>query len=356
MGEGQGEGFSSARLSCVGEIGEPVKLTMDNSLQTITLLAVGDIMLVMGMTPLIRQHGANYPFQYVRPLLTRADIVIGNLEAPFTTHTAPTPYKRAESVKARRDYILRAHPSTAEGLRYAGFTAVGLANNHMMDYQAQGLLDTLATLDRLGIAYCGAGKNLTEARRPAVIERKGLRVALLSYSCILPIGSVATANRMGIAPARGFGAEEAMREDITRARREADFVILSIHWGKQLERYPSSFQRGLGRKLLEWGADAVVGHHPHVLQGIQVEGGKLIAYSLGDFVNSSSRKETAILQMAISRPHQLDSACIIPHVLWQGQPRQAEGRMWRNIIARMRTLSAPWGTQIDAFGNIRLDG
>jgi len=150
----------------------------------VTVLAVGDIMLVLGMTALLRRHGAEYPFRAVRSLLRRADVVIGNLEAPFTTRNTPTPYKRADSVRARRDYILRAEPRFAEGLRYAGFTAVGLANNHTMDYQQGGLYDTLAALEQLGIAHAGAGRNITEARRPAVIERKGLRIALLSYSCI----------------------------------------------------------------------------------------------------------------------------------------------------------------------------
>jgi poly-gamma-glutamate synthesis protein (capsule biosynthesis protein) len=322
--------------------------------QPVTVLAAGDVMLVLGMVPLLRRHGAEYPFREVRPLLSRADVVIANLEAPFTTRNTPTPHKSAKSVKARRDYILRAHPDTAKGLTFAGITAVSLANNHTMDYQRGGLEDTLAILDRLGIAHAGAGRNIVEARRPAVLERKGLRLALLSYSCILPVGSVATATRGGIAPARGFDAEKAMQADIARARRESHFVIVSVHWGDQLARYPNQMQKRLGRLFLEWGADAVIGHHPHVLQGVELHNGRLIAYSLGDFVNLSSRHETAILQIVIDRPHHIDSANLIPLELRLGQPRQADGKTWRQIVRQMRVLSSAWGTRIDEFGGIWL--
>jgi len=145
-----------------------------------------------------------------------------------------------------------------------------------------------------------------------------------------------------------------MREDIARARRESDFVIVSVHWGEQLARYPNQTQQRLGRLFVQWGADAVIGHHPHVLQGIEARQGKVIAYSLGDFVNLSSRRETAILQIAIDRPHRIDSANLIPLELRLGQPRQADGKTWRQIVRQMRVLSAPWGTRIDEFGGIWL--
>lgn len=319
-----------------------------------TVLAVGDIMLVLGMTRLLRQHGAEYPFRKVRTLLSGASVLVGNLEAPFTVRNTPTPYKSAESVRARRDYILRAEPRWAWGLAFAGFDAVGLANNHVMDHQEGGLYDTLRILDRLCIAYAGAGRNIEEARRPAILERQGLRIALLSYSCILPVGSVATPTRAGIAPARGVGAEEKVRQDIEAAHTRADFVLVSIHWGKQLASSPDGAQRRLGRLLIDWGADAVAGHHPHVLQGIEVYRGKVIAYSLGDFINLSSRTETAALQLVVSRSHTIDSAGIIPLRLRSGQLHYATGRTWKRTIARLNQLSSAWGTRLDPFGNILL--
>lgn len=320
----------------------------------VTVMATGDIMLVLGMTRLLRQHGGEYPFRQVRALLSQADLLVGNLEAPFTARNTPTPHKSAESVRARRDYILRADPRWAKALAFAGFDAVGLANNHMMDYQAEGLFDTLRTLEQLGIAYTGAGRSLPDARRPAVLERRGVRVALLSYSCILPLGSVATAARAGIVPARGVGAEEAIRRDLEAAREQSDLVLVSIHWGKQLALFPDKVQRRLGRLLVDWGADAVLGHHPHVLQGMEVYQGKVIAYSLGDFVNLSSRPETAVLQLVVSRPHALDSANVIPLRLRQGQLRTATGAEWKETLSRLRHLSAPWATRFSPFGDILL--
>jgi poly-gamma-glutamate capsule biosynthesis protein CapA/YwtB (metallophosphatase superfamily) len=327
---------------------------MESSAQSVTLIAAGDIMLVLGMVPLLRQYGAEYPFRRVRSLLRQADAVFANLEAPFTARNTPTPYKSAESVRARRDYILRADPDSAIGLQFAGISALSLANNHMMDYQRGGLEDTLAVLGRLGIAHAGAGRNLREARRPAILQRKGLRLAVLSYSCILPVGSVATPTGAGIAPARGLGAEEAMQEDIAAARRASDFVLVSVHWGEQLARHPNRTQKRLGRLCLEWGADAVVGHHPHVLQGIEVHDGRVIAYSLGDFVNLSSRRETAALQLTIDRPHRIAAAKVIPLELRLGQPRVAEGAMRRHIVGQIRLLSALWDTHIHSDGKIRL--
>ncbi len=320
----------------------------------LTVLATGDIMLVLGMTRPLRQHGAEYPFRQVRPLLTRADILVGNLEAPFTARNTPTPHKSAESVRARRDYILRAEPRWAPALAFAGFDAVGLANNHMMDYQAEGLTDTLRTLEQLHIAYAGAGRNIEEARRPALLERRGLRVALWSYSCILPIGSVATATRAGIAPARGVGAEEAVRQSLEAARDQFDLVLVSIHWGKQLALFPDRVQQRLGRLLVEWGADAVLGHHPHVLQGIEVYQGKIIAYSLGDLVNLSSRSETAVLQLVARRAHVIESASVIPLRLRQGQLQYATGAEWKATLSRLHRLSAPWGTRFSPFGEVLL--
>lgn len=320
----------------------------------VTVLAVGDIMLVLGMTRLLRRHGADYPFRQVRPFLARADVLFGNLEAPFTTRNTPTPYKSPASVRARRDYILRADPRWAQALVTAGFDAVGLANNHMMDYREGGLFDTLSTLDRLGIACAGAGRSLGEARRPAIVERKGMRLALLSYSCILPIGSVATRTRAGIAPARGTGTEEMVRADLRAAREQSDLVIVSIHWGKQLALYPDKSQQRLGRSMVEWGADVVVGHHPHVLQGIELYNGKLIAYSLGDFVNLSSRHETAALQIDVRHPHEVVSVSVIPLRLQTGQLLYADRKTWGATLERLRRLCAQWGTRICPFGSIIL--
>lgn len=145
-----------------------------------------------------------------------------------------------------------------------------------------------------------------------------------------------------------------MRADLDSARRQADFVLVSIHWGRQLQQSPDRTQRRLGHLLCDWGADAVIGHHPHVLQGIEVYRGKVIAYSLGDFVNLSSRKETAVLQLAVRRAHETESALVIPMELTQGQVRYATGKGWKTTLAHLNRLSADWGTRIDAFGGISL--
>jgi len=328
-----------------------------SSTHPIVILSVGDIMLVQRMAMLVQSRGANYPFERVRPLFASADVVIGNLEAPFTYRKIPTRSKSPASVRAGRDFILKAAPQSASGLAFAGFHAVSLANNHAMDYGAAGLRETISILDRLGIRHAGAGMTGEAARRPARLTRKGLRITLLSYSDVLPLNWAATADRPGVAPAKGPGAREQMRRGIIAARRDSDFVIVAIHWGEQLAKRPDPTQRELGRLLVDWGADAVLGHHPHVLQGIEVRRGKVIAYSLGNFVSLSrtaEQRETIILRLDVGAPHQISAARAIPVQIRTGQPVALDILSGRGIINRVRSLSLAFGTAIRGDGQILL--
>ena len=197
----------------------------------------------------------------------------------------------------------------------------------------------------------------TAAHRPARLTRKGLRIVLLSYSDVLPRTWAATAGRAGVAPAKGPGARAQMRSDIHAARRTSDVVIVAIHWGEQLARRSSRDQRALGRLLVDWGADVVLGHHPHVLQGIEVRGGKVIAYSLGNFVSLSrttEQRETIILRLEVEAPHRISAARAIPVSIRAGQPVPLDILSGRKIIDRIRSLSLALGTMVRGDGRILL--
>ncbi|MDP2808305.1 MAG: CapA family protein [bacterium] len=246
---------------------------------TVSILAVGDVMTGGSMAPWVNDSGPDYPFAHTRDLIRQADIAICNLEAPYGTKGQPF----------KKKFTFLVPPKFAAGIKDAGFDVVAMANNHMMDYGPEPLKVTLALLDSLGLAHSGAGMNLAEARRPAVIERNGVKTAFLSYSRVFPVQFWATAKKAGTAPAY----ENQIKEDIQRSKELADIVVVSFHWGAELMDTPKQYQKDLAHLCIDSGADLVLGHHPHILQGLELYKGKLIAYSLGNFAfGSRSRKCT----------------------------------------------------------------
>ena len=237
----------------------------------LTLAAVGDIAFNGGYDEIAGTERANSIFANVREQL-QADLLIGNLEAVLIADRPRNPPWR---------FCMRGAPAFAEILARSGFKVLSLAGNHTMDYGWDAVAETVAACTRVGILTPGVGKNETEARQPALLKIKGKKVAVLSY-CSIHVGIhlYATADKPGVAPGR----EEAVVEDVRKAKVENDIVIVCLHWGDEYVRYPKPAQRDLAKKALEAGADAVLGHHPHVLQGMERAGNGFIAYSLGNFV------------------------------------------------------------------------
>ena len=226
-------------------------------------------MLARDLVTLMDSYGAIYPFEHVAPMLADADITVGNLEGTFTERGTP----------ADKKYVFRTPPRDAAGLALAGIDVVSLANNHALDYGPEGLRDTIATLDAVGIAHSGAGENDAEARRPATLEVRGLRLAFLSYAAT-PDAVAAAPGVDGVA----WGTVDTISEDVRRAAEQADVVVVSLHAGNEYADEPSDTQRLLAQAALDAGATVVLGHHPHVLQRWELRGPSFVAYSLGNFV------------------------------------------------------------------------
>ncbi len=239
---------------------------------------------------------------HVASTLRQADIGFCQLERTLSTRTGPVDDQRAHS---------RVSPNMVTALTSAGFDVVSFASNHAMDAGPDAFLDTIDLLKRNNLAVTGAGRNLTEARVPAIIERKGTRVAFLAYCSVMRPGYEATAERPGVVPlrARTFYQPiewqpatpsdtvsfpemedlEAMEEDIRRVRPVADVVVVSHHWGIHFQHATiAMYQRWAGHAAINAGADIVLGHHPHILKGIEIYRGKVIIYSLGDFALDDS--------------------------------------------------------------------
>ena len=211
------------------------------------------------------------PLDGMRPLLAADDVNVVNLETAVGSQGAAQD----------KQYTFHSPPALVYRLHEAGVTVVNLANNHSLDFGPAGLMETISYARDAGLQVVGAGANAAEAYDPAILATPGGTVAVLGISQVVPAGWAAGSNHPGVASAYDMAATT---NAVRSARARADHVVVMIHAGIELDECPSSLQRQLAHALLDAGADAVVGGHPHVLQGMETGSGKLIDYSMGNFV------------------------------------------------------------------------
>ncbi len=287
----------------------------------VSIAFVGDILLDDGPGKFIKRGGN--PFAPFASILDAADIRVGNLECVIATTGSPEPGKL---------WTFRAHPRTLPLLK-RHFDAVSLANNHSGDYGPQAFSEMLGLLARHGIPYFGGGADLARAHAPLLIERHGLRIALLGYNEFLPRHFEADTDRPGIA----WSEDEQVRLDIIEARRRyrADLVIPFINWGWENEPQASARQRQLARLMIDAGADAVVGTHPHVTQNVEYYQGRPIIYSLGNFVfdgyTETSNNTGWLLRLELDRQGVRRWRTFVARIDRQGTPHPAPvpGQCWQ---------------------------
>lgn len=248
-----------------------------------------------------------------------------------------------------KKFTLRAAPIAAQALKKAGIRVVTLANNHSMDFGPLALRDTLTALNENDILSTGAGMDLADARSPAFLKVKGRTIAFLAYSLTFPLEFFASAGRPGTAP--GYG--DFVRSDIEKARRSADLVVVSFHWGAELMTAAKDYQIELGCNAIDWGADLVLGHHPHVLQELQVYQGRLIAYSLGNFVfgSESNRTNDGMILLLTFQGKSLSRVEVVPldvnNYRVKYRPRVLRGKPAREVLQSINTASERFGTKLD---------
>ena len=226
-------------------------------MRSITLMAVGDISL--------KTLGDKPPFDLIKPAFAGKDVLFGNLETALTTRGTP----------AEKAVVLYTLPDKVLHLKEAGFDVLNVANNHILDMGAEGLRETLKVLKEHGLHFIGV--RTSEFDQPyVVIEIDEKKLGFLGY-CEGGGGDP----KEGIYINKINGVDIVV--DIESLRSKCDFVIVSLHWGIEKVFYPSPKQVALARRLIDAGATVVLGHHPHVIQGIEMYKGGLIAYSLGNF-------------------------------------------------------------------------
>jgi hypothetical protein len=275
----------------------------------LVLAAVGDVNLGDGPGRMIDRLGADHPWKSVGPTLAAADLALANLECAISVRGRPQP----------KEYVFRGRPSSLRAMRrVGGIDVVNLANNHVGDFGDRALLDTLRHARAAGMTPVGAGATEAAAYRPQVVERLGLRIAFVGFSTVLPYAFRA----VGRNPGTAWGHPLRIRAAVRRARRSADVVVVTFHWGIERSRTESANQRLLAGIALDAGATAVIGAHPHVLQPIRRPPGKLVAYSLGNFVFSAASPGTAstgILRVRLTR-RGVTGARLLPAVIRGGRP------------------------------------
>jgi hypothetical protein len=200
-----------------------------------------------------------------------ADIVIANLEGPLTD--------RGTTVRGK--CTIRGAPGWAQVLKNAGIQIVSLGNNHMMDYGPDGLFKTIDALDAAGVHYLGAGRNRQAACAPLYLKTADVKIGVLARTSVIVSSSCyATEFEPGVA----FLDSGETRRAISTLRKNVDLLVVLLHWGIEEHFYPAPRQRELARMFVAAGADLIIGHHPHVLQGLERMGQSIVAYSLGNFV------------------------------------------------------------------------
>lgn len=283
--------------------------------EPLRLVFVGDIMLDDGPGRVVAE--GRDPFAPFAAILADADYRIGNLECPIAT---------TGQALENKIYSFRAHPRVLSVLK-GRFDALAVANNHSGDYGQTAFLETLNHLDQAGIASFGGGRNLAEAHRPLWIEKHGLSIAVLAYNEFKPRSFAAGPHWPGIA----WSEDSLVVADIRAARAAgADLVIPFMHWGWEREPEPSERQRALARLMIDAGAAAVVGGHPHVTQGSEIYRGKPIIYSLGNFVFDGFELPAAkigwLLRMTVDRGGVTGWDIVEARIDEEGTPHPAPSR------------------------------
>lgn len=297
----------------------------------VSFCAVGDILLDRGTRSMIRQHGVDHPLAEVKEFLTGFDLAYANLESPVSARGRST----------GKLYCFRGDTNFFAGVVKAGFDVISIANNHTVDWGQTAFSDTRDIIERHGLLPVGYGA--ASEVNPAIVEKNGLRFAFFA-SVGLPLrGVVWPLGLSGPCQADIATLASAIRD----IRPEVDFIIAGMHWGEEYKYRPMTDNVSWAHKLIDAGADLVVGSHPHILQSIEFYKGRLILYSLGNFVYDQHKiyqRQSGIFA-CVFRKGAIDSAAFIPVYLNEFRPGLVKGNEFDSIAARMAEISRDYRTR-----------
>jgi poly-gamma-glutamate synthesis protein (capsule biosynthesis protein) len=308
--------------------------THENS--PVEFAAVGDV--TLGDHPLCVGFGAYsrfrsrppiYPFQHALAELQSADVLFGNLECPFSDP--------ALSDGSWASMQMRGDPRHVEGVRAAGFRVMNLANNHSMHHGRQPFLETVRLLEAHGIAPCGVSSSDHRVGTLQIVHVKGIAIGFLGYS-------LRPRQHFDYNPLYTEGDSAGIMRDVRDAKTRADVVVVSLHWGEEFVDRPSAADVRLARAIIDAGAHLIVGHHPHVVRGIETYRHGIIVYSLGNFVGDMAweprLRETFIFKCRIGRSGVSAPAFTPVWINDQYQPEVLTGTRATVLERRIQNLSA----------------
>ncbi|MDI1322104.1 MAG: CapA family protein [Algoriphagus sp.] len=313
----------------------------------LTIGFAGDVMLGRTLDRIISERGYRYPWGDVLPLMRKTDLNIINLETALT-HSEDQVFKT---------FNFKATPYKVQTLIEAKVTVANLANNHVLDFDQAGLIETLETLDNAGIKYVGAGLTLADAEAPVILLKNGIRIGVLGITDNEPTW------KAGIEPGTNYidiGNENDRNRillSIGNLRKETDIVIVSIHWGPNMVEEPFPEFIRFAHEMIDHGANLIHGHSAHIFQGMEKYKSGLIMYDTGDFVDDyvvepELRNDLSAFFVLTADKTGLVSLSLIPVRIVDYQATLAEKADFNRVIARMQKLSADFDTSIDDKGNI----
>lgn len=317
---------------------EEIELTAD-------ICFMGDVMMDSYIKDYIDDYGIDYPLSKVSHILKAADVSVINLETSVSTRG---------KTKKPKGYGFRSHPDTLGGLKNAGIDLVSLGNNHVFDFGEEAFYDTLENLNKYGIEYAGAGRNIREAERLVIIEKNGIKLGFAACNMIIPWeGWSASDNSPGTASVLK-GNYNRILNNINEYKKECDVLSILVHWGREYAKVPDEWQIELAHLMIDSGADIIVGQHPHVLQGIEIYKEKPIIYSTGNFVflkNDDECGRTGIFKVTVTRKGFKEGQFFPVHIsLCRANLLDGSKGMGREIIDSISRLSMDFGTIIDSSG------
>lgn len=273
-------------------------------------------------------------FAPIRGVLRKADVAMANLETPVTDRGTPTPNK---------EYLFRAPNSAFDALKRSGLDVVTIANNHGMDYGAQGLEDTLRTAKRKGFPVVGGGFNEAQAFHPWRTTVNGQRIAVIGATQVIDEEFLswweARGSQTGVASAK-YDMEDRLVRQVMKARRTSDTVVVYLHWGEEMKSCPLDRQVSLAERLVRAGADIIVGSHAHILLGGGMLGRSFVDYGLGNFVfytGGGIAAQTGVVEVTATG-RRIDGYRFVPATISGGRPEPVTGAAKAARIAEWNAL------------------
>ncbi|ANH00738.1 CapA family protein [Leptospira borgpetersenii] len=318
--------------------------------ELLKVLAGGDVMFNWGIRDTIQKHGEIAPVKGLKSLFREADFRMVNLETPVVAS------KTEESKKA---YIFTAHEKDLDSLKFLGVDMVFLGNNHSFDHGQRGMDETLSILNKNNILNVGAGKKLPQVLNPLNLSLKGTDLRIHSVTAVAERSHYATPTKSGVAPFMLSSLQAAFFEKHpSRFKNHSSPIrIVSLHWGIEYSPFPTSDQRKIARTLIDSGVKIVIGHHPHIPQGVEIYRGGVILYSLGNLIFGSRNSYLNHNLVAIFhiRRNRLERVELVP-IFGKFQKedhriRPVIGREAQEFLHEIAVLSAEFGTRFRIEGD-----